>query len=70
VSFFRLGADRIQEFLVFGLMLIFIFAILYSGMDWTYKLGIGAMVFTLIIVSNIANQALQQQKEEEKKRQQ
>jgi hypothetical protein len=62
--------DRVQEVLVFGLMLVFIFAVLYSGMDWMYKLSIGAMVFTLIIVSTMANQALQQQKEEEKKRQQ
>ncbi len=68
MSFFKFGMNAIQEALVFGLMLVFIFAILYSGIDWTYKVGIGALVFVLIFVSTIANQALRQQKEEEKKR--
>jgi cell division protein FtsW (lipid II flippase) len=60
--------DSIQEILVLALMLVFMFAILYSGMDWTYKIGIGALVFTLIFVSTLANQAIKQQREEEKKR--
>jgi hypothetical protein len=68
MSFFRLSKDSVQEVLVFALMLIFIFAVLYSSMDWTYKIGIGALVFTLVIVSTMANQAIQQQREEEKKR--
>ena len=68
MSFFKLGMDTIQEALVLGLMLVFIFAVLYSGIDWTYKIGIGAIVFTMIFVSTIANQALKQQRDEEKKR--
>lgn len=60
--------DSIQEFLVLALMLVFIFAVLYSGMDWTYKIGIGALVLTLVFVSSLANQAIKQQREEEKKR--
>jgi hypothetical protein len=68
MSFFKLNMDVVQEVLVLGLMLVFIFAILYSGINWTYKLGIGALVFTLIFVSTIANQALRQQREQEKKR--
>jgi len=60
--------DRIQEALVFGLMLVFIFAIIYSGMDLTYKIGIGVLVFTLIMVASMANQAIKQQQEQEKKR--
>jgi hypothetical protein len=70
VSFFKLGMDRIQEALVLGLMLVFIFAVVYSGIEWTYKVGIGAMVFTLIFVATAANQALRQQREREKKRRQ
>jgi cell division protein FtsW (lipid II flippase) len=60
--------DAIQEGLVLALMLVFIFAVIYSSIDWSYKLGIGALVFTLIFVSTLANQALRQQKEEQRKR--
>jgi cell division protein FtsW (lipid II flippase) len=60
--------DTVQEGLVLGLMLVFIFAIVYSGIDWTYKIGIGAMVVTLVFTATLANQALKQQREEEKKR--
>jgi cell division protein FtsW (lipid II flippase) len=60
--------DAVQEALVLALMVIFIFAVVYSGIDWTYKIGIGAMVFTLIMVATMANQAIKQQQEEEKKR--
>lgn len=70
MSFFKLNMDAVQEVLVLALMLVFIFAILYSGIDWTYKIGIGALVFTLIFVSTIANQALKQQREQDKKRMQ
>jgi len=68
MSFFKLGMDAIQEGLVLALMLVFIFAVIYSSIDWSYKLGIGALVFTLIFVSTLANQALRQQKEEQRKR--
>jgi len=60
--------DAIQEALVLALMLIFLFAIVYSSISWTYKIGIGALVFTLITTATIANQAIKQQREEEKKR--
>ena len=68
MSFFKLGMDRVQEVLVLALMLVFIFAVVYSGIEWTYKIGIGALVFTLVFVATLANQALRQQREEEKKR--
>jgi hypothetical protein len=70
MSFFKLGMDSIQEVLVLGLMLVFIFAVMYSSMSWTYKIGIGMLVVTLVFVATIANQALRQQREEEKKRRQ
>ncbi len=68
MSFFKIGTDAIHEALVLALMLVFIVAILYSGIDWTFKIGIGAIVFTMIFVSTIANQALKQQREQDKKR--
>jgi hypothetical protein len=60
--------DSVQEVLVLALMLVFIFAVIYSNIGLTYKLGIGALVFTLVFVATLANQALKQQREEEKKR--
>jgi 4-hydroxybenzoate polyprenyltransferase len=60
--------DGIQEILVLALMVLFIFAVLYSGIDLMYKIGIGALIFTLIFVATMANQALRQQREEQKKR--
>ena len=70
MSFFKLGMDSIQEFLVLGLMLVLIFAVFYSGIAWMYKIGIGAMVVTLVFVATMANQALKRQREEDKKRMQ
>jgi 4-hydroxybenzoate polyprenyltransferase len=60
--------DKVQEALVLGLMLIFIFVIAYSGIGWVFKIGIGAMVVTLVFIATLANQALRQQREEERKR--
>ncbi len=68
MSFFKLNMDAVQEVLVLALMLVFIFAVVYSGISWTYKLGIGALVFTLVFVATMANQALRQQREQDKKR--
>ncbi len=68
MSFIKLGMDTVQEALVLGLMLVFIIMMFYSSIDWTYKLGIGVLVFTLIFVATAANQALRQQKEQERKR--
>lgn len=68
MSFFKLNMDAVQEVLVLALMLVFIFAVVYSSIGWTYKLGIGALVFTLVFVATMANQALRQQREQDKKR--
>ena len=68
MSFFKLGMDSVQEVLVLALMLVFIFAVIYSNIGLMYKVGIGALILTLVFVSTLANQALKQQREEEKKR--
>ncbi len=68
MSFFKLGMDSIQEILVLGLMLVFVFAVVYSGIDWTYKIGIGVLVFALVFVATMANQALKAQREQDNKR--
>ena len=70
MSYFKLGVDSIQEVLVLALMLVFIFAVIYSNIELTYKIGIGALVFGVIFVTGLASQALKQQKEQDKARRQ
>ena len=70
MSYFKLGVDSIQEVLVLALMLVFIFAVIYSNIELTYKIGIGALVFSVIFVTGLASQALKQQKEQDKARRQ
>ena len=47
-------------------MLATVFALLYVNMDIMYKVGIGAMVFTIMFLMMLATQILNQQKEEKK----
>ena len=57
---FKLGLNGIQELLVLGLMLVFVFGVLYSNIDFTYKIGIAIIVFSIILLTTIASQALKQ----------
>jgi len=68
VSFFKLGLSNVQEILVLALMLVFIFAVIYSNIELSYKIGIGALVFSVIFVTGLASQGLKQQQEEDKRR--
>jgi len=63
---FKLGLDRVQEVLVLALMIVFIFAVLYSNLDFAYKIGIAVLVFTVIILASMANQILKQEKEKKR----
>ncbi len=56
---FKLGLTGIQEVLVMGLMIVLVFA-LFSNMEFTYKIGIGAIVFALILLTTMASQVLKQ----------
>lgn len=68
MSLFKIGVDGVLEVLTLALMIVFFFAIVYSNIDFTYKIGIGALVFSIIFLTGLASQALKRQKEEEKKR--
>jgi hypothetical protein len=62
----RLGLKSLsgmQEILVLALMLVSVFAIFYSDMEFTYKIGIAVLVFTVIFLTSLANQVLKQEKE-------
>jgi hypothetical protein len=63
---FKLGLNRVQEVLVLALMLVFVFAVLYSDIELTYKIGIAVLVFSIIFLTSMAGQVLKQ--EEEKRR--
>jgi len=49
-------------------MMVLIFAVLYSEMELAYKIGIGALIFSIIFLTSIAGQMLRQMRENEKRR--
>jgi hypothetical protein len=53
----------VQEILVLALMLVSVFAIFYSDMEFTYKIGIAVLVFSVIFLTTLATQVLKQAKE-------
>jgi len=60
---FKLGLDRVQEVLVLALMLVFVFAVFYSNIEVTYKIGIAVLVFSIIFLTGLASQAAKQEAE-------
>ena len=59
----RLGLGNmstVQEILVLALMLVSIFALFFSDLDFTYKIGITALVFAVIFLTSLASQLLQE----------
>jgi hypothetical protein len=65
---FKIGYNGVQEGLTIALMIVLVFAVLYTDIDLTYKIGIGALVFSLVILTSIAGQMLKQMKEREKEK--
>ena len=62
----RLGLGnmtRVQELLVLALMIVSIFARFYSDIEFTYKIGIATLVFSLIFLTSLATQLLKEGKE-------
>jgi len=62
----RLGLgnlSRVQEVLVLALMLVSVFALFFSEIELTYKIGIAALAFSVIFLTSLANQLLGQEKE-------
>ena len=62
---FKLGVKGIQEILVIVLMLVFIF-VLYSQIELTYKIGIAALVFSIVLLTTLATQAMKQAEERQR----
>ena len=55
--------SSVQEALVLALMVVTIFVLLYVDMDIMYKIGIAAIVFSVIFLTTLATQIMTQQKE-------
>jgi hypothetical protein len=68
MSFSRLGMDKVQEALTFALMLVVVIVLFYLNIEFTVKIGIGVLAFSIILLTGIAGQALKQQEEQAKKR--
>ncbi len=62
---FKLGMNRVQEALVMALMIVLVFA-LFSNIELAYKISIGVIVFTLILLLSTASQILKQAEETRK----
>jgi hypothetical protein len=62
----RLGLGNlsgVQEVLVLALMLVSIFALFFSDLELAYKIGIAALVFSLVFLTTLASQLLKEYKE-------
>jgi hypothetical protein len=53
----------IQEALVLALMLVSMLVLFYVDIDWTFKIGIAVIVFTIIFLATLAAALLRQQRE-------
>ncbi len=55
--------SSIQEILVLALMLVSVFALFFSDIEFMYKIGIAVLSFSVIFLTSLASQLL---KHEEK----
>jgi hypothetical protein len=56
----NLRLDKIQEALVLALMIVFFVAVFYSNIEFLYKIIVSAMVFSIIFLVGLVNQAIKQ----------
>jgi hypothetical protein len=62
---FKLGVKGIQEVLVIVLMIVFVF-VLYSPMELTTKIGVAVLVFSIILLTTMATQAMKEAEERQR----
>lgn len=65
---FNLGLDNVKQVLVVALMLVFVFAVMFTPMAFAYKLGIAALVFGIIFMTSLADAAAKQEEEQNKRK--
>ena len=60
---FSFGLDGIQEALVLALMLILFVGVFYSDIGLVYKIVVSVLVFSIILLVGVANQAIKQRED-------
>ena len=65
---FNMGLDNVKQVLVLALMVVFIVAVMFTNIDFMYKVGIAALVFGIIFMTTLADQAAKQDEERLKRR--
>ena len=63
---FNLGFDNFKQLLVVALMMVLVFAVTFTSIALEYKITIGALVFGMIFLTMLADQAAQQDEERQK----
>ncbi len=65
---FNLGLDNVKQLLVVALMVVFVFAVMFTPMAFEYKFGIAALVFGIIFMTTLADAAAKQEEEQNKRK--
>jgi uncharacterized membrane protein YhhN len=65
---FNLGLDNVKQLLVMLLMVVFVFAVMFTNLAFEYKIGIAVLVFSIIFMTSLADQAGKQEEERAKAR--
>ena len=65
---FNLGFDNVKQFLVVALMLVFVLVIMFTNIAFEYKLGLSALIFGIIFMTTLADQAAKQEEDQLKRR--
>jgi small-conductance mechanosensitive channel len=64
---FNLGLDNIKQILIMVLMIVFVLAVFVTNIAFMYKIGIGALVFSMIFLTSLADQAAKKEEEQRKR---
>lgn len=60
---FNLGFDNVKQFLVLALMIVFVVVVMFASIAFEYKIGIAALVFGIIFMTSLADQAAKQEEQ-------
>jgi K+-sensing histidine kinase KdpD len=62
---FNFGIDKYQEAMVLALMLVFFVAVMYSDIEFLYKIIVSVFVFGMIFLVGVFSQAIKQKEEKQ-----
>ena len=65
---FNLGFDNVKQFLILALMLVFVLIVMFSTIAFEYKIGLSALIFGIIFMTTLADQAAKQEEDQLKRR--